>query len=581
VENIKLYSESILEQALKVFSDINLRINSLIDCSAKDFDTLNLSFREYHSTIKNLTENTNSLFNLIISLPDELIEQNLNLLKSIHNKFNNAYDHLLRIDLLMGRLSNESSYTHLHVNNLRQNICTLKLLATNLQLEPNFRNSYSDLIETISNLSNFSQKYDKEFQLNDKRIKAGIEITEQLKTQQYILVSKAIKKLELGLVNLNEKKSDCIMNNTLMHDLISKKSVSSSEIITNLQFQDIIRQKIEHVQHAHESLLEQLHDFYNNKKTILKQRPEVTLEIILQIRNIGSLQAAQLVHANSEYQKAIDTITSKFGDLDSILTETRQILGKFLPYSDSMKEYLYKDIEKGAATYELEFESFSDLNSSLNHMYTDLFRQDQKLSDLSNAYNNSLDKLNSIIEKLRFQKAEQLLNPNTVDTITQILANYNDFKKNTLDLNLILDKNKQEYVDFLQPTMHGYFKLLESIETDSINILSKIAGLIPEDIQKRTIEKKIFNEKELSGVKFNIGSTTYYEVFEKEVDVIIAGLNSLINQINFDEIENKVSTENLERLRKMYTMKSEREIHALFTGSKIVENEESSEIELF
>ena len=45
--------EPILKSAIDVFTEINERINSLIDCSARDFDILNANFKDRRSFERN------------------------------------------------------------------------------------------------------------------------------------------------------------------------------------------------------------------------------------------------------------------------------------------------------------------------------------------------------------------------------------------------------------------------------------------------------------------------------------------------------------------------------------------------
>jgi hypothetical protein len=57
-------------------------------------------------------------------------------------------------------------------------------------------------------------------------------------------------------------------------------------------------------------------------------------------------------------------------------------------------------------------------------------------------------------------------------------------------------------------------------------------------------------------------------------------LNSLVDKIDFNEIDNLYSNEELAKMQERYTMKSEREIHAIITGEEN-KDEDSEEIELF
>ena len=73
----------------------------------------------------------------------------------------------------------------------------------------------------------------------------------------------------------------------MLYEVITatKKTSSSANIVTNLQFQDIIRQKIEHVQEAQGKLLQKLND---PKPAEVSTDPNsYSLHIIFQTRNIA------------------------------------------------------------------------------------------------------------------------------------------------------------------------------------------------------------------------------------------------------------------------------------------------------
>lgn len=573
--------ELIIEKAVAVFTSINQKIKSLIDCSARDFDTLNQSFKEYHTTIKDLSEKATLLFKSSNEVPIEKINHQLALFDLMQNRYKKAYANMLEIDRYIINLINDTSYSCLHFNNLKQNISTLKLLTTNIQLEPYYRKLYKNLIVTINNLSDCCQKFDIEFQFIGKQLNAGFEIIDQIKNQHFVAVFQTIERMHKALSELASKKSVCLGYDTTMNELLSRKSVSSSEIITNLQFQDIIRQKIEHVQLAHEALLEQLHDFNFNQKTSIKDRFELTLEIIFQIRNIGSLQAAQLIHANSEYQKAVKNITEKFGDLDFVLDETMRLLNIFLSSGDSIEEYFYKEFDEVLSAYQLSSETFHRINYNLHEMFTDFFNKTDYFNSVVTSFNYSINSINSIFDELKVLKDNQESNALAVDIISQILVNFNEFRSNSQNLCKILDRNISEIQDKLIPTFREYFSILHIASEDSEQFSSSIKTLIPEGLTDLINKKNYPTEKEIYAAKFNIGDIEYYKIFEKEVDEIISNLNQLIDQINFDEIEDKISSENLDKLKKMYTMKSERDVHAAFTGNKLDKKDSDNEIELF
>jgi hypothetical protein len=581
VAKIKMRKELIIEKAVEVFGNINQKIKSLIDCSAKDFDTLNQSFKEYHTTIKDLTEKATLLFKNAAELPIEKIDKQLTTADSMLGKYKNSYTNLLEIDRFVINLINETAYSYLYFNNLKQNISTLKLLTTNLQLEPNYRKLYKNLLVTINNLSESCHKFDREFQLSENQIKAGVELIDQIKNQYFSTIFQSMELVQKNLTELISKKAICSDYDKLMVELLTRKSISSSEIITNLQFQDIVRQKIEHVQFVHEELLKQLQDFYHTQKKGLKNKFELNLEIILQIRNIGSLQAAQLVHANSEYQKAVKNITEKFGDLDLILDETLRLLTIFITSGDSMENYFYKEFEKGLSSYKQNAETFKYSHSDLHLFFSELIKKTESFYCVESNFISSLNNFKSIFDELKKIKENQEPNIHGIDTVSQILINFDEFKNTSNNLCKILTRNKSEVLNKLVPSVSNYFSGLDIVFNDTNPFITAVYDLIPRELYSLINMKEFHSEKDLFATKFNINKVEYYTIFEKEVDAIISSLNQMINLINFDEIEGKIDTESLEQLKKLYTMKSERDVHNVFTGKTTEMKETENEIEFF
>jgi hypothetical protein len=581
VAKSKVKKKLIIREAVAVFNKINQKIKSLIDCSARDFEILNLSFKEYHNTIKDLTDKATVLFKSAFLLPAGKINDELKRTEAIINSYKNAFVHIQDIDRQSINLINETSYSYLYFSNLKQNISTLKLLTTNIQLEPYYRKLYKNLLVTINNLSDCCQRFHHEFQQSEKLVKSGFEIIELIKNQHFTPFIQSIERVHKELSEMALKQSVCSGYNIIMDELLSRKSVSSSEIITNLQFQDIVQQKIEHVQFAHEELLKQLNDFYINKKEQVENKFELTLEIIFQIRNIGSLQAAQLVHANTEYQKAVKNITEKFGDLDVILDETMRLLNNFISAGESMEEYFYQEFDSFSSLYKESSEKIRHDNSALYKEFTELLSNTGNFNSAESSFTNSINKISSIFEELNNIKTTQKSNSGAVDTISQILVSFNEFRNNSNILCRILERNKLEILNKLIPAYARYFSIIESAIKDSNQLILDISEIVPKELNHRINKKNYIAEKDIYTTKFNISNVEYFKIFEKEVDEIITSLNFIIEQIDFNEVEGKIEPESLEKLKTMYTMRSERDIHALITGIKPEKRENESEIEIF
>lgn len=77
-----------------------------------------------------------------------------------------------------------------------------------------------------------------------------------------------------------------------------------SNIITVLQFDDIVRQKLEHIQQTIVEIIEELHSIQQNTGNKSNQ----PIKYIYILPEITKLHAAQLLQTNRDYQKAITSI---------------------------------------------------------------------------------------------------------------------------------------------------------------------------------------------------------------------------------------------------------------------------------
>lgn len=573
-------TELILGKAVNVFSDVNTRINSLIDCSAKDFDTLNQGFKDYHSKIKSLTESTQHLFQELLSIPDKNLHQHAVQTGHIKSELSDLYNIIAESDRMINLINKDMAYAFLHLNNQKQNLSTLKLLATNIQLEPRSRSLYSELIDQIKSLQDIYTKIFNEFHQTERRIQSCAEIVGQIRSDQLPLSIQIIDRYEKMLSGLAEKKKFCAKNSKTLEELISRKSVSSSEIITNLQFQDIIRQKIEHVHEAQTNLLKKLENYGPRLQDHRADKSAEVIEIIIQIHDIGALQAAQLVHANNEYQKAVEIITEKFEELDHVLADTIKLLNKLMPKIEAYNDHPVDELVKTNTYFELEFETLLDFSSRLRKMYPDIARKDEVLVSSNTEMNASLKKFRDIVKKLEPGN----LNPDNLISTSldvQLSGSFEDFVQNSKEITLILDQNHDKIVNTIIPNLEYFLKQLFSSEEKIRDMVKVSRSLFPENIISKNSSGIKDYEKALHEKKFDSNSIQYYSVFDKEIEEIITNLNYLIGTINFKEIEKEFDRKSLKEIKKLYTMKSEREIHSIVTGEKNKDEEVNHDLELF
>ncbi len=69
-----------------------------------------------------------------------------------------------------------------------------------------------------------------------------------------------------------------------------------------MQYQDIINQKINHIQKTHNNLYKETDRIFKLPKTFFNEKAK----FFIQIRDIAGLQTVQLIHIDKEYKTAVE-----------------------------------------------------------------------------------------------------------------------------------------------------------------------------------------------------------------------------------------------------------------------------------
>jgi exonuclease VII large subunit len=105
----------------------------------------------------------------------------------------------------------------------------------------------------------------------------------------------------------------------------SLKNISS--IVTKLQFHDIIRQQLEHIQQTNESIIEEL---IQVTRQHVRSHARETYKYLSIVPDIARLHVAQLAHTNKEYQNAFADIKAS---LEAIWVQTTAIAGSCIAHN--------------------------------------------------------------------------------------------------------------------------------------------------------------------------------------------------------------------------------------------------------
>ncbi|QHT68140.1 hypothetical protein GXP67_16575 [Rhodocytophaga rosea] len=136
----------------------------------------------------------------------------------------------------------------------------------------------------------------------------------------------------------------------------SLKNISS--IVTKLQFHDIIRQKLEHIQQTNESIIEEL--LTVSRQHVRSQAREIYRYLSI-VPDIARLHIAQLTHTNKEYQHAFADIKA---DLQSILDQTITVSQAYTEFNSSANQ----DASQHLQNLRLTDKFCSDINKALEQI---------------------------------------------------------------------------------------------------------------------------------------------------------------------------------------------------------------------
>lgn len=548
--------------------NINRKINYLIINSSKDFLFLHSRFKNIHKLIQSVSINASEASNLFI---DEENLYYLNRIVDILEEMKNGYKILTEISDdssdIYSEIEKKLDLLHIPLNNYSQDIITLKFLSANLKLDPNTLNYTDDIDKTVNIYSKTFPDLLKKVKVLSGELKSSKKSLQAAKNSYLKKVEEPVKYLYDFLNKLLKKHDNLEQHKKLINEKINQCSEISSSIITNLQYQDIVKQKIEHIQQTHDSILEELSNLSNIDDEA--HYNELKIKLFIKIRDISSLQAAQLIYANKEYQKALETITSKYveqvglaQDIFNACRKTSLVIGdpaESVKISGVIAEKattVIKLIENAANSCETNINTISKKITSFSFLY----------HDLKTAYNSLTGSIKNIMKQLgaSSERPQPVINQlkdlseELFKAVSQIEKYSEDNLNNISEIKKIRDKIVEIY-----KTEKNLFESLmaenQKLRNKNKNLASNFSKLKKEG---ELCDQDFVSEDALD----SIHEVKYYNLFEKELNHIINELNNLSKKLNvegmFETEEEKIAFENI---KKKYTIESEYVVHDDFS----------------
>lgn len=548
-----------IKEISEQFAVIDSLIVDTLNCAAEDFLGLNERFKEAYSKSTIISAKAEEVFALYAS---NYTSESLLNLKLLFKRFSQAKKETNKYaDSIVKSIDEVYEILDtidLHSKNINQNLLTLKFLLANIKITGIEPQSVEATVEKDELFIEFNRLVNKaklnELELakslhgNMKLLREGIDRVKKnmRNANQQIVI--AIDNINESIQIFSEKQQELNLNIPKLQEHNSKLRDSIDSIITNLQYHDIIRQKIEHVQVSHKEMLNNLYS-----EDEIEQN-----NFLNQIAELVNIQSALLVRANKEYQKAIEQIIDKFKVIGSIAQNIFNQCRDLKRIQESGSDQPFTTVAHKLTNTTLPVSKFLSLLARVNNLLHSI-RHNISLMVETSAVDDEADRFGELLLK-RIKQPELMLQSNLIqqiETVTyDIITSRNQI--GTLYMHL---ESKISDIERLSELISENTK---SQEWESIpTTLKEIANNLLECDEKVSIllKEKLEVGNELGDIiQKAVSQVKYYEVFEVKILEVIKLLNHIYSTLTGKE-ESQFERDDLEFMRKLYTMESEHRIH--------------------
>ncbi len=580
-----------IKEISTIFSGIDNKLMSLHKCSADDFLKLNDDFKKLYSQSKIISDNVNE----VLALYDN--NENISLYKEIHEFYDNLknqielFDNRITVTMkFMEELSSHLRFIFFPIKNYAQNLMSLKYLIANLNLTISYTDQNDNLAKisksidrSIDELKLFAERISKNLNHLSKITKISISNFSLIKNQSEVNIEHLLSIVKSRIDIVEEKfnsNKHCIPT---IRKKTEKSADSISDIIKKLQYQDIIKQKMEHIQQTHKDILNELNQFENIEPNDTHMNEKA--KFFLRVRDIAGLQAAQLIQANKEYQSAIEIIINNFMQIGDNMKGISEMCGTINDTDQNSEIELFREITDQIKTTEEGLLTKFDQNKKL---YKDVVLIDNQLKQ-SDIYSRMFKDLNNKLADLTNTLFVELKNvPGVSENISKAILQVEELnieiRTNGTTLEELIDKLlpiKARIQGFI--TQHNELNL--SADFTAIKEVAVKLNTVREKINSALSGNQLISKEVLDNIRKSIANIKYYDYFESIIEEIITELNTINYNLKIDDESAKTKDENLEQLKEYYTMETEHIIHDKVTkGEELddyVESDDDGDIEFF
>ncbi|MBO7142520.1 MAG: hypothetical protein J6V76_05385 [Bacteroidales bacterium] len=568
-------SQKSIKEIILVFSDIDVKITALNECSAEDFLSLNNYLKKFYKDAKVISNQTEQIYDIIAGdAHEKFFDELLGLQDSLNNKINMLKNKILKSIRGLEKMHTALNLVFVPLKNFNLNILTLNFLLVNLKLNVAYSDSenikkVSDLIDSITDEINklkiILPKISESMLMvkNVTRLSSGKLI--EIRKKNILDIDRVTGQINDSIIMLKNKQAVAAQKLPELTKRTQNYFDSVNKIITNLQYHDIIRQKMEHVQATHKNIIKELAAMDIKTGSDGKMDLSESAQQFLQIRDIAGIQVAQLINTNKEYQKAFAVIMRKFWDISEDMSVISQLSNEFVGNND-LTDCYFKDVEdhlKGTTSVlKRLIAANEDFGNEINTISQTIEEKNDKINEIKTVHVSLEAKIKEVLGNFTNKNDERGINRiiEEIKTLTDTIS-----------------ENLNDVTLFFRQAQNISKKLLEinheedgnQINDNLKELSAKIAGILDSiSVHNEKIETVLIENSKLSlnlssEIKSSVEQVKYYDFFEKIMLEIVTQLNSIYAKLDSDTLNvlrhNKA--ENLKSLEDRYTMETERIVH--------------------
>lgn len=571
-KNSILLNDLVIKEISSIIMTIDEQIIDLHKCSSDDFLGLNSNFKNFYNQSKGISDNAHEIFKSLSEISNRNLFLELQSLYKDLSKIQNQFSlHLNKSTKNLKNIQSLLDQFFIPIKNLKQNLSTLKFLLANLTFNDT---KFSTQIEkkwiNVIQENNLIIDEYHESCINCEKLIFSLEteIIATIKGFESVLISKAIdlesilNNIHYAIVFFAEKHEEVKHQIPELTTKTDRNSEYIADIITNLQYQDIIRQKIEHIQQSHKGILKEF-DLLQKESTAKTINQS---QLYQKIKDISGLQAAILVKANKEYQLAIEKITESFLEIGNEMFSITDICKRLNNTTDSSDEIYLTRILQRLSNSEQVFSYFIETNKDQLFQIGNLNSLLSQTANCINGLTDSDNRLNKVTEDIISHFSHKVENYDKLkETISQIKGVFDDINlfENTIQMimsQILINENEltievRLFIESIgeNQTINNANESINSILSQLQIKSSRISQLLNENIKH--------SNSTISEIKESIKQIRYYDLFEKTISKIIAELKEIYEKLIGVDFDMSKRDETLNSIKSLYTMETEHMIH--------------------